>query len=408
LGKEGIIKRRRFLKREKSFPEIKIDTQYLKDLTKKMIKIPSPSGKEKEIALFLASELDKIGIKNKLQKVEKDRYNVIAEMKGKTKRSILFQGHIDTIPDYGWEEAFLPKEKNGRIYGRGSVDMKSSVACVIASLKALLTAKAVPDKTILLAFTIDEEIEKKGVFALIERGIKADMGVCCEPSDLKIGLGNKGNVPLRISTKGLATHGSTPEAGVNAVYHMGDVLAVFEKNWKVTEKCIDGVGRIHGTYSVGMIRGGESYFVVPDRCDIWIDRRTIPGETKADVKMEVEKFLDPIKLSRPEFQYEIALNERPDWKWPKIVERGYKSVIIPQNEAVVRLASSSYKKVMGSDPEMTFLMFWTEADFLVNEAGIPTIIFGPGEPKKAHSAHESIAVSKLESAARIYLNMMLG
>ncbi|OGP95551.1 MAG: hypothetical protein A2157_16470 [Deltaproteobacteria bacterium RBG_16_47_11] len=388
--------------------EIRIDLNYLRDLTKKMVKIPSPPGKEKEVALFIASELERIGIKGKLQRAEKDRYNVFAKMKGKTNKSILFQGHMDTIPDYGWKEAFWPKEKDGRIYGRGSVDMKSSIACAIAAMKALVSAKEVPEKTILLAGTVDEETEKRGIFTLIERGVEADMGVCCEPTDLKIGLGHKGNVPLRVSTKGRATHGSTPEAGVNAVYHMGDVLAAFEKNWRVNGKHIDGIGHVHGTYSVGIIRGGESYFVVSDQCHIWIDRRTIPGETKEDVKREVEGFLNPIKGSRPEFQYEIALNERPDWKWPKIIERGYKSVLISPKEEIVRLASSSYKKVVGSDPEMAFLMYWTEADFLVNEAGIPTIIFGPGEPAEAHSTHESIAVSQLERAARIYLDMMMG
>ena len=394
------------MKKKGRFQEIRIDMSYLKDLTKRLVKIPSPPGKEKEVSLFIASELDKIGIKNKLQRVEKDRYNVIAEKKGKTKKTILFQGHIDTIPDYGWKEAFLAKEKSGRIYGRGCVDMKSSVACVMAALKALTTAKAAPEKTIILAFTVDEETEKRGIYSLVERGIKADMGVCCEPTDLKIGLGHKGNVPLRVSTKGKATHGSTPEAGVNAAYHMGDVLAAFEKNWRVNEKYIDGIGRVHGTYSVGIIRGGESYFVVPNRCDIWIDRRTIPGETKEDVKREVEGFLDAIKGSRSEFRYEIALNERPDWRWAKIIGRGYKPVIISQDEEVVGLASSSYKKVVGFDPEMAFLMYWTEADFLVNEAGIPTIIFGPGEPREAHSTHESVKVSQLERAARIYLEMM--
>jgi len=97
------------------------------------------------------------------------------------------------------------------------------------------------------------------------------------------------------------------------------------------------------------------------------------------------------------------------WNYPrKIIERGYKPVLISQNEEIVRLASSSYKKVVGSDPETASLMYWTEADFLVNEAGIPAIIFGPGEPAEAHSTHESISVSQLERAARIYLDMMMG
>ena len=293
------------------------------------------------------------------------------------------------------------------IFGRGSVDMKSSIACVLAAIKSIAEAGVTPEKNIVLAFTVDEETEKRGVFKLTEKGIDADMAVCCEPTNLKIGIGHKGNVPLRVSTKGKATHGSTPEAGINAIYHMGDVLKVFERNWKVNQKRIEGIGNVFGTYSVGIVQGGESYFVVPDWCHFWIDRRTIPGETKEDVKREVEQFLHPIKDRRPDFQYEILVNQRPDWKWLEIIERGYKAVLISEKEEIVKLASSAYKRVVGSDPEIAFLMFWTEADFLVNELGIPTIIFGPGEPGRAHSTNECISVDQLERAAKIYLNMML-
>ena len=113
---------------------LKIDLEYLKDLTKKMVKIPSPPGEEKNIGLFITAELKKMGIASQLQKVEKDRQNVLAKVKGRTVNTILFQGHMDTIPAYGWKEAFQPREKDGRIYGRGSADMKSSIACVLAAM----------------------------------------------------------------------------------------------------------------------------------------------------------------------------------------------------------------------------------------------------------------------------------
>jgi len=396
------------LKREKMYSITSENSEYMRLLTQKMVSIPSPSGKEKEISDFIASELEKIGISNHLQTVEGNRSNVIARIDGKSKKSILFQGHVDTIPACGWRDAFRGKEKEGMIWGRGSVDMKSSIACAITAMKSIVESDLTPKKSVVFACTVDEEKEKKGIFKLVEEGVDAQMAVCCEPTNLKIGIGHKGSVPVRVSTKGKATHGSAPDAGVNAIYTMKPVLEFFEKNWKINVQRLEGIGDVYGTYNVGMIKGGENFLVVPDWCDIWVDRRTIPGETKHDVRREIESFLNSIRDRDPEFQYEVFVNERPDWKWPKIIERGYKAVVISSEEEIVRLASSAYKKVMGSDPEIAFLMFWTEADFLVNELGIPTIIFGPGEPKRAHSITECISIDQLEMAAKIYLDMMLG
>jgi len=384
-----------------------VNTDYLKNLTKKMIRIPSPSGEEKKIANLIASELEKSGIKNELQMVEENRLNVIAKINGKSDKNILFQGHMDTIPAYGWKDAFSGQEKGGMIYGRGSVDMKSSLACVITAMKSIVDSGVTPEKSIIFVCTVDEEIEKRGIFRLVEEGIDACMAVCCEPTNLEIGIGHKGCVPLRVSTKGKATHGSTPEAGINAIYSMKHVLEFFEKNWKINEQQLEGIGSIFGTYSVGIIEGGDNFMVVPDWCHICVDRRTIPGETKDDVRREIEDFLKVIRDHNPDFQYQVFINERPDWKWPKIIERGYKAVVISPEEEIIKIASSAYRKVVGSNPEIGFLMFWTEADFLVNELGIPTIIFGPGEPQKAHSITECISIDQLGVAARIYLDMML-
>jgi acetylornithine deacetylase/succinyl-diaminopimelate desuccinylase family protein len=395
------------MKKKNSDGFLPVDMDYLKDLTKKMIEIPSPPGKERKIAIFIASELEKIGINNELQTVGKNTSNVIARINGKSKQSIMFQGHMDTIPAYGWRDAFLGMEKEGMIYGRGSVDMKSSLACVITAMRSIVESGMTPEKSIVLACTVDEEAEKKGIFKLVEKGIDAGMAVCCEPTDLKIGIGHKGYVPLRVSTKGKATHGSTPEAGINAIYRMKRILDFFEKNWKTNEQQLEGIGKVFGTYSVGVIQGGDNFMVVPDWCHIWVDRRTIPGETKEDVNREVEEFLNLIRDGDPDFQYQVAIHKRPDWEWPKIIERGLKAVVISSEEEIVRLASSAYRKVISSDPEIAFLMFWTEADFLVNESRIPTIIFGPGEPEKAHSITECVSINQLEMAAKIYLDLMI-
>jgi len=168
-----------------------------------------------------------------------------------------------------------------------------------------------------------------------------------------------------------------------------------------------GVGKVYGIYNVGVIQGGDHFLIVPDWCNIWIDRRTLPGETKEDIKKEVERFLDPVRSRDRDFEYHISLNERPDWKWPEIIERGCKAVAISPDEEIVKLSSSAYKKEVGSDPELTFLPYWTETDFFVNELGIPTIIFGPGEAEKAHSISECVSIDQLVTSARIYLDMML-
>ena len=381
--------------------------EYLKYLTKRMISIPSPSGEEKEMAVFVRSELEKIGVESRFQRVVGDRSNIIASIGGKGDKSILFQGHYDTVPGYEWKEAFSGEEREGMIYGRGSVDMKSSLACVMAAMKSIVDSDVTPEKRIILVCTVDEEVEKRGIFKLVEEGIDASMAVCCEPTNLKIGIGHKGDLPFRLSTKGRATHGSSPQAGINAIYKMKYVLEVLEKNWRINETEIEGVGKASGVYSVGIIQGGDHFLIVPDWCNIWVDRRTIPGETKEEVQRELEGLLDPIRERDPDFEYQIFLNVRPDWSWPKIIDRGLKPVVISPEEEIVKLSSSAYKREVGSEPELTFLPFWTEADFLVNELGIPTVIFGPGKAKKAHSITECISVDQLLTTSRIYLDMML-
>ena len=381
--------------------------EYLKYLTKRMIGIPSPSGEEKDMAVFVSSELEKMGVESRFQRVEGDRSNVIASISGKGDKSILFQGHFDTVPGYEWEEAFSGEEREGMIYGRGSVDMKSSLACVIAAMKSIVDSGVTPENSIILVCTVDEEVEKRGIFKLVEEGIDASMAVCCEPTNLKIGIGHKGVLPFRLSTKGRATHGSSPQAGINAIYKMKYVLDVLEKNWRINETEIEGVGKASGVYNVGIIQGGDHFLIVPDWCNIWVDRRTIPGETKKEVLREIEGLLDPIRKRDRDFEFQIFLNERPDWRWPKIIDRGCKPVVISPEEEIVKLSSSAYKKEMGSDPELAFLPFWTEADFLVNELGIPTVIFGPGKAEKAHSTTECVSVDQLLTTSRIYLNMML-
>lgn len=390
-----------------SFNAPTLSLEYLKYLTKRMISIPSPSGEEKDIAVFVSSELEKIGVESRFQRVEGNRSNVIASIRGKGDKSILFQGHYDTVPGYEWKEAFSGEERGGMIYGRGSVDMKSSLACVIAAMKSIVTSGVTPEKRIILVCTVDEEVEKRGIFKLVEEGIDASMAVCCEPTNLKIGIGHKGVLPFRLSTKGRATHGSSPQAGINAIYKMKYVLDVLEKNWRINETEIEGVGKASGVYSVGIIHGGDHFLIVPDWCNIWVDRRTIPGETKEEVQREVEGLLDPIRKRDRDFEFQIFLNERPDWSWPKIIDRGCKPVVISPEEEIVKLSSSAYKKEVGSDPELIFLPFWTEADFLVNELGIPTVIFGPGKAEKAHSITECVSVDQLLTTSRIYLHMML-
>jgi acetylornithine deacetylase/succinyl-diaminopimelate desuccinylase family protein len=354
------------------------------------IKIPSVFGEEEEIGKYLAGLMRDAGLEDVVfQEVQEKRANVIGTLgAGNPGPTLVLQGHMDTVPPGAHPEPFSGSLRDGRIWGRGASDMKGPL--VAAILAVGVARRIVPEfyGSCVVAATVDEESEKRGIFALTDRGLEADFGICVEPTDLRVAIAQKGCLSIRVTTHGVAAHGATPERGVNAIEKMAEVIGGI-RNARVPIAEVPRVGQIRGTYNIGVIEGGQMFFIVPDRCSIWVDRRTVPGETQEDAVQSLRQLVLAIC---PEA--EVVL-ERQDWKWERIQRRGIRSCFIAPESRIVRTVADSVECVTGQRAEYHVQNAWCETDFLINDLDIPTVNFGPGKMELAHTSNEHIEVESL-------------
>src|SRR5215217_3426690 len=295
------------------------------------IKIPSVFGEEEEIGKYLAGLMRDVGLEEVVfQEVQEKRANVIGNLGGGNPGpTLVLQGHMDTVPPGAHPEPFSGSLRDGRIWGRGASDMKGPL--VAAILAVGVARRIVPEfyGSCVVAATVDEESEKRGIFALTDRGLEADFGICVEPTDLRVAIAQKGCLSIRVTTHGVAAHGATPERGVNAIEKMAEVIGGI-RNARVPIAEVPRVGQIRGTYNIGVIEGGQMFFIVPDRCSIWVDRRTVPGETQEDA---VQSLRELVLAIHPEAEVVV---ERQDWKWERIQKRGIRSCSVDPESRIVK------------------------------------------------------------------------
>lgn len=372
-------------------------------LVQDLIRIPSSSGSESEIAEFIAAYGKKIGLEAVLQPVAKKRFNVICKLRGSGGgKRVLFQGHIDTMPPDGMKHPYAGVVKDGKVWGRGASDMKGSLASMLIAAKSINESDAKLRGDMIICGTADEEAEKRGIYKLVGAGIRADAAVSGEPTSMQIHLGHRGGVWYTVSVKGKGAHGSTPEKGVNSIYKMMRVADAVQ-NLKPRSFTLAGVGLIRSSINVGVIQGGSvsNFMAVPEQCKIWVDRRTVPGETVQTVLKEIDEIIAGLRGDDGALEAQVNV-ERPDWKWRTIQERGLQPSFISKQEAVVKSLASCFKTILGRRPTYSFNPAWTEADFLINVAKIPTVIFGPGEMNLGHTSFEHIRVENAIASAKIY------
>lgn len=385
--------------------EDQLDLDRAIELVQGAIRIPSLSGHEREVGGYFAEQLERRGLMVEVQDVAADSVNVIGRLQGDDPGPrLMFQGHIDTVPDYGYAEAFSGTVRGGKILGRGACDMKGPLAAVVEAAD-LVRKLGVPLRgELIVACTADEESQKTGIVRLLDSGLTADMAVSVEPTDMRIALSQKGCTSVRVTTFGEAGHGSRPEGKANAIRRMASIIAALDGMAPQISN-LPGIGPVRSTNNVGVISGGRMFMVVPDRCDIWIDHRMLPGVSQEEALQQFREFIAPI-AEREGFEAEVAL-DRQDWTWPRLIERGLKGTMISPDEPVVRSLSTAVCQVLGTEPTYCMQDAWCETDFLANDAGIPTVNFGPGKMELAHSASEHIEIAQLSEAIQIYALMML-
>ena len=370
-------------------------------MTRQLIRIPSenPPGGEGEIAEFIAEKLKDLGLTVRVYEFKPGRPSVVGLLSGvNEKPTLMFNGHIDTVPvgdkDLWSVYPFEGVLRDGRIYGRGAADMKGALAAMIASVKAIVESEVNLRGRLILTFVADEEVTGYGTRDLIRRGYRADFAIVGEPNELNVQTAHKGVLWLKVVTRGKAAHASIPHQGVNAIYRMADFCLALEKmNSLLAEKKHTLLGP--PTINVGTIKGGIKTNIVPDYCEVTIDRRLIPGEKPIDVKREIEETLESLggKTSKLQTQVEVINVAEPSET--------------PQDELIVQVARKAVREVIGRDPGVTGFTATCDMRFLVNEAGIPTIILGPGSLRQAHVIDEYVEVEQVINAAKIYTSIIL-
>ncbi len=368
----------------------------LVDLAIQLVQIPTenPPGNEKAAAQFLKPLLSKMGFKIKTVLSPKGRWNLMAERRwGRGGRALIFNGHLDVVPagdPSQWKyPPFQGKLSKGRIYGRGASDMKSGIASFIHALSTIERSKIhLHQGAVILHLVSDEESHgHQGMGFLTQKeGIRGNAALVGEPTDLQPVIAQKGALWLRISTLGKSVHGSRPHLGVNAIEKM---MKLMERlNSIPLEKENPLLGK--ATLSIGTIQGGTKINIVPDRCEIEVDRRMLPGENREEVLREMKGILDSLQSQDPFFRYRM---EEIDFAEP--------SAVNPEEE-IVKMGVEAIQEVMGKKPLLRAFSGFTDSRFYVNQCHIPTLIFGPGGVDQSHTTDESVEVDALVHAAHIY------
>jgi len=313
---------------------------------------------EAEVAAFVAGWLEQAGLEVEVVEPVPGRPSVVAIARGTGGgRALLLNAHLDTVGTEAMEKPFDARVEGGRLYGRGSYDMKGALAAAMLALTDASRMGLAGD--VILTAVADEEVASLGTEAMLGR-VAADAAIVCEPTELQVAIAHRGFAGFEIETHGVAAHGSRPDLGVDAIAKMGHVLVALEELGRRLQ-----AGRRHplvgaGSLHASLIEGGQEFSSYPARCLLTGERRTLPGETATEIEAD-------LRAAAGDAEVRLLVSREPFE-----VDEGH--------ELVHALgAAAGVSGVIG-------VPFWTDAA-LVAAAGIPTVLFGPAG-EGAHAAVE--------------------
>ena len=375
---------------------IQIDQKRLISFARNLLRIPSPSGQENAIAKVVAAEMKAAGFER--VKMD-DRFNVVGVIKGKSPHlSLMLNGHLDHAEAGSMKNPYSGKimVREGRkvIWGRGACDMKGAVAAMVFAGKAVMDSGVkLRNSAILTAVSLEEAGRGEGIKRLLgEEKIRADMAVSGEATNLQINLGHRGKLEFDVLAKGKTTHGSTPSLGINAIFQMKKFIEKLETAYQLPTDPFFGpctVTAIDISASPGRLTP-----IVPDRCNLVVDRRYLPSESADSVKRELETLIAQIKAEDPRFEAEVSL------------AKNFPPFYCNPEEAVVKLLQGARRKVLGEEGRFRAWRFGVDGSF-IHHAGIPCAGFGPGNEDLAHTPVDYIPIDDLILSAKVYAQTIM-
>ncbi|OEH84272.1 selenium metabolism hydrolase [Desulfuribacillus stibiiarsenatis] len=380
------------------------------DFCQRLIRIPSISGEEEEVAKCIATEMKTLGY----DEIWIDKYgNVIGKIKGtgisadgSKPKSILFDGHIDTVPvsdtNQWTKKPYGGDIMDGKVYGRGATDMKGAVAAMVYAAGAIAQSGERPAGDIYVSGTVHEEIFEGIAFDNVLNETSPDVVVIGEATELKLNIGQRGRGEIAIYNYGKSAHSANPQVGINAVVKMYPIIQELEK-LEPTVHPVLGKGIAVVTDIISTPYPGAS--VVPNQCRITIDRRLLVGETEESVIAQLQEVIDKAKAVDTEIsaKVEFVRGEANCYTGEKMNGlRFFPGWLLDRNSETVLTAEKALQD-SGLEAVINTYSFCTNGSQSAGVRGIDTIGFGPSRENLAHSVDEYIEISQLEGAMKGYI-----
>jgi acetylornithine deacetylase len=338
--------------------------------------VPGGAG-EAQVAAYVAAWMREAGLEVEIDEAAPGRPSVVGIARGSGGgRSLMLNGHIDTVGTDGMERPFEPVVRDGRLYARGGYDMKAGVAACMLAARRLVSEELAGD--VIVTAVADEEYASIGTQSVLKRW-RADAAIVTEPTSLRVCVAHKGFVWAEVETAGRAAHGSRPDEGIDAITLMAPALGRLaelqaELDGREGHELV-GPGSVHAS----LIEGGQELSSYPARCVLSLERRTEPGETAEEFARECEALVEGVDgaevrvgLVRPPFSVDPGAD-------------------------VVRAVTAAAEAVTGRAAQVYGETYWMDAA-LLQAAGIPTVVFGPAG-EGAHSVDEWVDLASVEACA---------
>jgi len=372
------------------------------ELLMRLVKARSYSGipeQEKEVVQELETYLRAYGIEPEVTEVCDGRPNLLASIEGLNPGPhLLLCGHTDTVPpnEKSPVDLFAAEVKDGRLYGRGTADMKGALAAMAGTLAGLKTSGKLSSGKLTLAAVIDEETQTLGSEHMVKSGFQADAAIVGEPTNNLVNIGHKGLEWLVVDFEGKAAHGGTPESGINAISAAAHFVQLIENELIPSfQKRRDPVLGLPAV-NIGTIKGGDQPSTVAAHCQIKLDRRWVNTETIEQVFEDFEVLLKKIRSKRPGLKTRVFRD--PD----SMATMLHGPVTIHPEHPVVTAAQKALLEYNLPAEPLGVFPAWTDAALISREAKIPSIIWGPGELDYAHSPEESIKLEDVIMSRKLY------
>jgi acetylornithine deacetylase/succinyl-diaminopimelate desuccinylase family protein len=378
-----------------------VDTERVVELTKTLVAVDTrnPPGRETPIEDVVRAALDRWRPRWTSVEPEPGRLSLLAELPHPAgpdpeRLTLIVNGHLDVVPVRadGWSrDPFDPQVIDGRLYGRGTADMKGGIAAAVCALDVLDRAGVPPSCNVVFHLVADEERGGRyGTQALLERGLIAgDACLIPEPTGLDLCVAERGLMQARIAIEGRPGHGSRPRQGVSAIEHAAQVvLALHAADYGDPDHPLLG----RPTANVGTISGGSTFNTVAESCVIGLDRRVLPGASAGSTEGKIRELIEAAGIDGLRYEFEVDMfGEASE---------------ISASDPWVKYVGDAVAGATGRQPDIIGMTFTTDARFVRNQAGIPTVVCGPGDLAQAHGNDEYVSVDRLVEATAAFAGLM--